>query len=58
MSNPKTDTLLRVYRGGSWDNFDPSWVRVALLSWSGPTYRDIDLGFRCARVGSERKVKP
>ncbi len=58
MSNPKTDTLLRVNRGGGWFNFDPSWVRAASRYSFVPAIRDDRLGFRCARGGSERKVKP
>ena len=58
VSNPKTDTLYRVYRGGCWYDNAPSWVRAASRFTFGPAYRDNNLGFRCARGGSERKVKP
>jgi formylglycine-generating enzyme required for sulfatase activity len=58
VSDPKTDTLLRVYRGGSWYSHVPSWVRAASRYSFVPAVRSHFLGFRCARVGSERKVKP
>ena len=58
VSNPKTYTLLRVLRGGSWYIINPSRVRVAIRDRDEPTSRSNDLGFRCARGGSERKVKP
>jgi len=43
----------RVFRGGSWD-YDAQGVRAAYRTPSQPSYRDRDLGFRCAefRPGS------
>jgi formylglycine-generating enzyme required for sulfatase activity len=57
-TKPKTDNRLRVYRGGCWDNYGPSWVRAASRDTDVSAYRNIFLGFRCARGGSERRVKP
>ncbi|GEM_PF-2550200 len=42
----------RVIRGGSW-SLDARGVRAAYRYWGDPTYRDDDLGFRCARVHSD-----
>ena len=56
-TNP-TDTLYRVYRGGCWYDNAPSWVRAASRGANVPAKRFNFLGFRCARGGSERKVKP
>ena len=59
MSHPKpADNRLRVFRGGGWYNRVPSWVRAASRSACGPARRSGDIGFRCARGGCERKVKP
>jgi formylglycine-generating enzyme required for sulfatase activity len=58
VSDPKTDTLPRVLRGGSWNDNDAVEVRVEIRSWGVPAIRRNILGFRCARGGSERKVKP
>ena len=58
VSDPKTDTLYRVFRGGCWIDFVPSWVRAAARDSDAPSYRNSIIGFRCARGGSERKVKP
>jgi len=39
----------RVVRGGSWANFSPASARAALHSVTDePSYRGVDLGFRCA----------
>lgn len=46
----------RVLRGGSWDGNVPSWVRAASRITIEPANRNFYLGFRCARVGSRRKV--
>ncbi len=59
-----TDTLYRVYRvyrvyrGGGWYIGVPSWLRAASRGSNVPAVRDSRIGFRCARGGSERKVKP
>jgi formylglycine-generating enzyme required for sulfatase activity len=39
----------RIFRGGSWFNFNPTGMRVALRSWLGPILRGSVVGFRCAR---------
>jgi uncharacterized protein (TIGR02996 family) len=39
----------RVIRGGSWYGFG-QFCRTAYRSWSGPAYRDDDLGFRVSLV--------
>ena len=59
--NPPTkpaDNRYRVFRGGGWSLNVPSWVRAASRLSHEPAHRYNDLGFRCARVGCERKVKP
>lgn len=38
-----------VPRGGSWDDSDADLVRSAIRIWDGPSYRDGNLGLRCAR---------
>ncbi|MBI1924628.1 SUMF1/EgtB/PvdO family nonheme iron enzyme [Candidatus Poribacteria bacterium] len=43
-TNVKTS---RVLRGGSW-YFGPDLLRVAFRYRAGPTYRDSEVGFRCA----------
>ena len=59
MSDPKpADPRRRVYRGGSWNYFVPWWVRAASRHADGPADRNYYIGFRCARGGCERKVKP
>jgi formylglycine-generating enzyme required for sulfatase activity len=40
----------RVYRGGGWYNVDPSYLRAAFRLGSSPSYRNNNLGFRCART--------
>lgn len=40
----------RVLRGGGWSNDDASRVRAARRVGSTPSYRDINVGFRCARA--------
>ena len=47
-SKSRADTY-RVHRGGSWIIFGASAVRAANRGRSGPTHRDSDFGFRCAR---------
>ena len=51
-ANDTGSSAARVYRGGSWFNDDPSNVRSADRDRSGPTYQDVDLGFRCAGLFS------
>lgn len=40
----------RVFRGGSWNN-SAQRVRAATRAWGDPSYRDGNLGFRCASSG-------
>ncbi len=40
--------LNHVDRGGSWLVVDPSWVRASCRDGGGPSFRDGNLGFRCA----------
>jgi len=60
MSDPKPtpDNRYRVNRGGCWSSLVPSWVRAASRLSDEPADRSSYLGFRCARGGCERKVKP
>jgi len=46
---PQGDQSLRVFRGGSWTNFDPAWVRAGYRAKREPNTRSQILGFRCAR---------
>ena len=57
-TKPTPDNRLRVYRGGSWWNETPTYVRSGVSSVDTPTVRLFDFGFRCALRGCERKVKP
>jgi sulfatase modifying factor 1 len=43
------DAASHVIRGGSWGDDVPSRLRSSSNSGRGPSYRDIILGFRCAR---------
>jgi formylglycine-generating enzyme required for sulfatase activity len=43
------DSSARVSRGGGWASDNPSVLRAAGRGRDGPSNRDIDLGFRCAR---------
>ena len=38
----------RVWRGGAW-NDNPEYLRASNRGWVEPGYRDVDMGFRCAR---------
>ncbi len=40
----------RVFRGGSWDNSTPRYLRAANRFGNGPMDRFNNLGFRCART--------
>ena len=42
----------RVFRGGSWTNVDPAWVRAGYRNKRDPGSRTLILGFRCARTAS------
>ena len=52
-TKPTPDTR---YRGGSWFNFGPSWVRAASRYAYVPAYRLDYLGFRCALRGREPRT--
>jgi formylglycine-generating enzyme required for sulfatase activity len=45
----KRSTYAFVFRGGSWLDDAPSFVRAAFRSGLAPTYRSSSLGVRCAR---------
>ena len=51
-----TDTLYRVFRGGSWSLKSASFVRAAFRSFSTPSDRDGSFGFRTAQSGCRRQV--
>jgi formylglycine-generating enzyme required for sulfatase activity len=46
----RRDESLRVFRGGSWTNFDAAWVRAGTRSRREPGSRSQIIGFRCART--------
>jgi formylglycine-generating enzyme required for sulfatase activity len=46
----QSDGSLRVFRGGSWTNVDPAWVRAGYRNKRDPGSRTMILGFRCART--------
>ena len=54
--NPNPDDLIRRYRGGSWGNDEPSWVRAASRYTDEPAGREDDLGFRFALRGRVPRV--
>ncbi len=39
----------RVFRGGCWSHGEAVWLRGAFRFWSTPSFRNGNLGFRCAR---------
>ena len=49
---PPKGAAHRVVRGGSWGGDAPS-VRSAYRDWFHPSYRNVNIGFRCARVQRE-----
>jgi Uncharacterized conserved protein len=52
VTNPQRmqrDESPRVFRGGSWTNVDPAWVRAGYRNKRDPGSRTLILGFRCAR---------
>ena len=51
-----TDTLPRVYRGGSWGVTSATIVRAAYRVVSTPTVRRNGIGFRCAQRGCRQQV--
>lgn len=55
----KTDNIFRVRRGGGWGN--GAFVRAAFRYGSAPSFRNNDIGFRCAQRGARQplvKVTP
>ena len=58
-SDTTSDTRLRVRRGGSLYNREPSWVSAACRITFVPAVRSYVIGFRCALRGREPlKVTP
>jgi len=47
------DDSLRVFRGGSWTNADPVWVRAGYRNKRDSGSRTMILGFRCARAAKD-----
>ncbi len=45
-TKPTSDTPLRVFRGGCWHIYAPSWVRTASRNSREPAFRFDYLGFR------------
>jgi len=41
-------TSPRVYRGGSWSDYGPSWLSAASRVTDEPAIRSNDIGFRCS----------
>lgn len=58
VNNPKTptDNLYRVYRGGTWLSSSASIVRAAYRNDDAPSYRLVNVGFRCAQRGAKMPV--
>ena len=54
---PKSDTLPRVVRGGTWDYPTASYMRAACRIDGTPSDRYISLGFRCAQRGCRMPLK-
>ena len=52
---PPTDTLYRVFRGGSWYGTTATDVRAAYRYGYTPTLRNNNRGFRCAQRGCRQK---
>jgi formylglycine-generating enzyme required for sulfatase activity len=51
--NTPPDTTSRVFHGGGWSDYVPSWVRAASRSANEPAGRDSFVGFRCALRGRQ-----
>ena len=51
-----TDTLPRVFRGGSWNSSSASLVRAACRFDFSPSIRNNYIGFRCAQRGCRQQV--
>ena len=51
-----TNTLYCVYRGGSWNNYAPWWVRAESRDSVVPAVRYSYIGFRCALRAREPRV--
>lgn len=52
-----TDKRRRVSRGGSWSVTSASVVRAAFRNDISPSYRDDNIGFRCAQRGARMPLK-
>ncbi|MFP6654638.1 MAG: bifunctional serine/threonine-protein kinase/formylglycine-generating enzyme family protein [Myxococcota bacterium] len=48
-STPGASGERRVFKGGSWAERNPSYLRSAAFSEDDPDYSSISLGFRCAK---------
>ena len=52
-----TDTLYRVFRGGSWYGTTATDVRAAYRYGYTPSYRNVNRGFRTAQTGCRLPLK-
>jgi formylglycine-generating enzyme required for sulfatase activity len=53
VTNPQhlqRDESPRVFRGGSWTNVEPAWVRAGYRNKRDPGSRSLIIGFRCVRA--------
>ena len=58
MTSPKpTDTLPRVFRGGSWYSTSATSVRAACRNGYTPMGRNLGIGFRCSQRGCRMPLK-
>ncbi|HIG70054.1 MAG: bifunctional serine/threonine-protein kinase/formylglycine-generating enzyme family protein [Myxococcales bacterium] len=48
-STPSGEGEYRIYKGGSWTDQIPAYLRSAAFSEDVPEYSSINLGFRCAK---------
>ena len=48
-STPSGTGERRIYKGGSWSDRNPAYLRSAAFSEEDPEYSSIELGFRCAK---------
>ena len=52
-----TDTLRRVFRGGSWNYSSASNVRAAYRGGNTPSVRSYIIGFRTVQSGARQPLK-
>ena len=52
-----TDTLYRLFRGGSWYGTSAPDVHAAYRDDGTPSIRIDDIGFRCAQRGARMPLK-